>query len=67
MDGLFEFNIPEKLSAAIQQPTRVWPIQETKMHLEGFDFLPGKPNHLWHSQGKQVDLYELKGLPAKVR
>jgi len=67
MDGLFEFNIPEKLSAAIQQPTRVWPIQETKMHLEGFDFLPGKPNHLWHSQGKQVDLYELKGLPAKAR
>ena len=66
MDGLFEFDIPAKLSDAISQPTRVWPIQETKMHLEGFDFVPGQPNKLWEAQGKQVDLYELKGLPAKA-
>ena len=62
MDGLFEFDIPKKLTDTIQQPTRVWPIQETKMHLEGFAFVPGKANQLWHAQGKQVDLYELKGL-----
>jgi hypothetical protein len=36
------------------------------MHLEGFDFVPGQPNKLWEAQGKQVDLYELKGLPAKA-
>ena len=63
--GLFEFDLPKKLTDAINQPTRVWPIQETKMHLEGFAFVPDKPNQLWHSQGKQVDLYELKGLPVK--
>ena len=67
MDGLFEFEIPAKLTDSINQPTRVWAIQETKMHLEGFDFVPAQPNKLWHAQGKQVDLYELKGLPAKVR
>ena len=67
MDGLFEFDIPAKLTDATRRPTRVWPIQETKMHLEGFDFVPGQPNKLWHAQGKQVDLYELKGMPAKQR
>jgi len=65
MDGLFEFDIPAKLTDATLQPARVWPIQETKIHLEGFDFVPGRPNELWHAQGKQVDLYELKGLPTK--
>jgi hypothetical protein len=65
MDGLFEFDIPAKLSDTINQPTRVWPIRENKMHLEGFDFIPGTPNKLWEAQGKQVDPYELKGLPAK--
>ncbi len=66
MDGLFEFDIPAKLSDTISQPTRVWPIRENKMHLEGFAFIPGQPNRLWEAQGKQVDLYELKGLPAKA-
>ncbi len=59
MKGLFEFDLPETLTAAIQQPTRVWKIQETTMHLEGFDFIPGRPNEIWHAQGKQVDRYEL--------
>ena len=59
MKGLFEFDLPDTLTAAIQQPTRFWKIQETTMHLEGFDFIPGRPNELWHAQGKQVDRYEL--------
>lgn len=62
MKGLFEFDLPETLSDVVQQPTRKWPIQETKMHLEGFDFIPGRPNQIWHAQGKQVDRYELEGL-----
>ena len=62
MDGLFEFDIPTKFTDAINQPTRVWPIQETKSHLEGFGFVPGHPNQLWEAQGSQVDLYELEGL-----
>lgn len=65
MDGLFEFDLPAKLTDKVNIPTRVWPIQETKMHLEGFDFVPGQPNKIWHAQGGQVDLYELKGLPSK--
>ncbi|MEA1952310.1 MAG: hypothetical protein U9N87_13075, partial [Planctomycetota bacterium] len=67
MDGLFEFNIPDKLTAAVNQPVRVWNILESKMHLEGFDFVPGHPNQLWHAQGKQVDRYELEGLPRKLK
>lgn len=59
LDGLFEFAIPEKLTDAVQQPNRVWEIAESQMHLEGFDFVPGQPNQIWHAQGKQVDLYEL--------
>lgn len=59
MKGLFEFDLPDTLTAAIQQPTRFWKIQETSMHLEGFDFIPGRPNEIWHAQGKQVDRYEL--------
>ena len=62
MDGLFEFEIPEKLTDAVNRPTRVWRIQETKTHLEGFDFVPGHPNQIWHAQGRQVDRYELEGL-----
>jgi len=65
MDGLFEFDIPDKLTDVVNQPARVWEIQETKMHLEGFDFVPGHPNQIWHAQGKQVDRYELEGLPAR--
>jgi len=67
MDGLFEFDLPEKLGTAVQQPTRVWAIAENRMHLEGFDFAPGKPNQIWHSQGNQVDRYELSGIGTATR
>ena len=62
LDGLFEFNIPQKLNDDIQQPFCVWKILETHMHLEGFDFVPGSPNQIWHAQGNQVDRYELAEL-----
>ncbi len=65
MDGLYEFDIPTRLTDAVNQPTRVWPIQETKTHLEGFGFVPGHPNQIWEAQGSQVDLYELKGLASE--
>ena len=64
MDGLFEFDLPKTLDASIQQPTRVWEIAETRMHLEGFDFVPGHPDQIWHSQGGQVDRYRLAGVKA---
>jgi glycerophosphoryl diester phosphodiesterase len=64
MDGLFEFNLPSTLDKTIQQPTRVWEIAETRMHLEGFDFVPGHPDQIWHSQGGQVDRYRLAGVKA---
>ncbi|HAA50186.1 MAG TPA: hypothetical protein DCE43_10735, partial [Planctomycetaceae bacterium] len=28
---------------------------------EGFDFVPGHPDQIWHSQGGQVDRYRLDG------
>ncbi|MCH7728841.1 MAG: hypothetical protein IH991_20500 [Planctomycetes bacterium] len=65
MDGLFEFDVPDKLTGEIQQPTRVWQIEQTRMHLEGFDFVPGKPNQIWHAQGKHVDRYDLADMVLK--
>ena len=62
MDGLFQFDLPERLTDDILQPTRVWPIVESRSHLEGFDFIPGHPSQIWHAQGKQVDRYELSDL-----
>ena len=64
MDGLFEFDIPDKLTDTVNQPVRVWDIESTRMHLEGFDFVPRHPNQIWHAQGSQVDRYVLEGLPA---
>ena len=64
MDGLFEFDIPDKLTDQPQQPTRVWHIAEPVMHLEGFDFVPGQPEQIWHSQGGQVDRYKLMEIDA---
>ena len=51
--------LSEMLSETEQQPTRVWEIAENRTHLEGFDFVPGKPMQIWHSQGRQVDRYQL--------
>ena len=59
MDGLYEFNLPKTLTEAEQQPTRVWELAENRTHLEGFDFIPEKPMQIWHSQGAQVDRYQL--------
>ncbi len=59
MDGLFEFDLPETLTNKEVKPVRSWPIQETVSHLEGFDFLPGKPFEIWHAQGSFVDHYRL--------
>ncbi len=67
MDGLFEFQLPAKLDGSIQQPRRVWPIQERRSHLEGFAFVPGRPNEIWHAQGSEVDRYVLEGLKADDR
>jgi len=64
MDGLFEFDLPRTLDSSIRQPTRVWEIAETRMHLEGFDFVPGHPDQIWHSQGGQVDRYRLSGIKS---
>lgn len=64
LDGLFEFDLPEQLTDEVQRPTRVWEIDETQMHLEGFDFVPGRPFQIWHAQGKQVDRYELAEIAA---
>lgn len=62
MDGLFEFDLPEELTDEIQQPRRVWHITESRMHPEGFDIVPGRPNEIWHAQGSQVDRYQLEDL-----
>ena len=62
MDGLYEFDIPMELTEAVNQPLRVWSIQETHTHLEGFDFVPGTTDEIWHAQGKWVDRYQLNGL-----
>ena len=66
MKGLFEFELPDELSEAVQQPLRVWRIQESTMHLEGFDFVPGRPDEIWHAQGAQVDRYRLQPGSATV-
>lgn len=62
MDGLFEFDIPKELTEKENLPTRVWEIQETRTHLEGFDFVPGTTDQIWHAQGGWVDRYRLDGL-----
>lgn len=62
MDGLFEFDLPEQLNDEVQQPRRVWHITESRMHPEGFDFVPGRAAEIWHAQGTQVDRYRLHGL-----
>ena len=66
MDGLFEFDIPDELGDAVVQPVRVWPIQETVLHLEGFDFIPGTKDEIWHAQNSQVDRYRLDGIGVEI-
>ena len=61
MDGLFEFDLPKKLSKGIVKPRRVWHIAETHTHAEGFAFVPGT-TEIWHAQSSHVDRYKLDGL-----
>lgn len=62
VDGLFEFDLPEKLTDEQQRPVAAWHIPENRMHLEGFDFDPANPTQIWHAQGRQVDRFELSGI-----
>jgi len=54
-DGLAEFDITGIEGEHERAPLRVWAVPESRMHLEGFDFVPGKPGEIWHAQGKVVD------------
>lgn len=67
MDGLFEFELPAQLTDSVVVPNRVWAIQETQTHLEGFDFIPGTIDQIWHAQGESVDRYQLDGLSSAPR
>jgi len=62
MDGLYEFDIPDPLTGALNQPTRHWEIEETISHLEGFAFIPGVPDQIWNAQFSQVNRYILGGI-----
>jgi hypothetical protein len=62
MDGLFEFDLKQLATGKENRPQRSWPIAESTMHLEGFDFVPGTRDQVWHSQGQQVDRWQLDGL-----
>jgi len=64
MKGLFEFDIPEELTEQLNYPTRMWNVEATGLHLEGFDFVPGRPSEIWEAQFSHVDFYELEGLAA---
>lgn len=64
MDGLFEFRLDEMRPEGMNFPSRVWPVTENRMHLEGFDFIPGTPNEIFHAQGSQVDRWRLEGIEA---
>ena len=62
MDGLYEFDLASLKTDGENKPRRSWAIAESTMHLEGFDFLPGKTDEIWHAQGQQVDHWKLAGL-----
>jgi len=59
MDGLFEFVIPDELSENVVKPVKVWRIPEDYSHAEGFDFVPGKHDEIWHAQYKHIDRIKL--------
>ncbi len=61
-DGLMEFDLSDIDLNRRQTPVRSWTVPETRMHLEGFDFLPGKSNRIWHAQGKLVNCFDLEAL-----
>ncbi len=59
MDGLFEFTIPEELSETPVTPNKVWKIPELYTHSEGFEFVPGTDNEIWHAQSSAVERIRL--------
>jgi len=65
MKGLYEFQIPEQLTEQINYPTRVWNVEASGAHLEGFDFIPGQPDQIWHAQFDHVDRWKLEGLAGE--
>jgi len=67
LDGLFEFSIASLKADRVNEPRRSWPIDESTMHLEGFDFIPGTKDEIWHAQGQQVDRWRLTGIGKPAR
>lgn len=59
MDGLFEFELPSELTDEVVRPSKVWRVPELFSHAEGFDFVPGKPNEIWHAQYRHIDRIRL--------
>ena len=56
---MFAFRIATLKPDVVNVPERVWPITESTMHLEGFDFVPGRPEEIFEAQGSQVDRWRL--------
>ncbi|MBA62888.1 MAG: hypothetical protein CMJ76_11040 [Planctomycetaceae bacterium] len=59
MDGLFEFNIPKQLPTTPVSPVKVWRIPELFSHAEGFTFVPGTDDQIWHAQYRYVERISL--------
>lgn len=59
-DGLMEFDISGLDGEETRSPLRAWKVPETRMHLEGFDFVPGKKGEIWHAQGTVVERLRLE-------
>ena len=59
MDGLFEFNIPKQLPTTPVSPVKVWRIPELFSHAEGFTFVPGTDDQIWHAQYRYVERIRL--------
>jgi len=59
-DGLFQFPIPDTLTETPVNPKKVWRIPELFSHAEGFMFVPGKVDEIWHAQVRHVDRIRLE-------
>ena len=59
MDGLFEFTIPDQLPTKPVTPVKVWRIPELFSHAEGFTFVPGTTDEIWHAQYRCVERIRL--------
>ena len=59
MDGLFELTIPKTLTDTPVTPNKVWKIPELFTHAEGFEFVSGTDNEIWHAQSGKVERIRL--------